>query len=161
MQGRTIIFALVLALTAALSTTGGVAQKKVGSARAGDISVSEAWIRGVLPVARVASGYLTVTNRGSVPDTLIGVRAPFAQLGQIHTMSVTDGVMIMSALDGGITIGPGETVTLSPGGLHLMFMDLTEAPPVGSTQPVVLEFARAGDLRVDMPVSKIGAISVD
>jgi copper(I)-binding protein len=36
--------------------------------------------------------------------------------------------------------------------VHVMVEDLTSAIPVGSTLPLELRFARAGTLRVDVPV---------
>jgi periplasmic copper chaperone A len=39
-------------------------------------------------------------------------------------MVVSNGVMTMRPIDGGLTIEPGETVKLAPGGRRLMFLDL-------------------------------------
>ena len=39
-------------------------------------------------------------------------------------MTMEDGVMKMRPVEGGLEIKPGETVTLKPGGYHMMFVDL-------------------------------------
>ena len=39
-------------------------------------------------------------------------------------MEVKNGIMTMHPVEGGIKIPAGETVTLAPGGYHLMFIKL-------------------------------------
>ena len=129
------------------------------SATVGDIAIEAAWTRQSPPGARAGGGYATITNTGTEPDRLIGGSAPFSERFEVHEMSVTDGVMRMSEIDGGLEIGPGETVTLRPGGFHLMFMGLTEPPVEGTSVPVTLFFERAGTVTLDLPVAAIGATS--
>lgn len=126
---------------------------------AGDLVITRAWTRQAPPGARVGGGYLSVTNRGDRPDRLVGGAAAFAGRVEIHEMSVTDGVMRMAPVEGGLEIAPGETVELKPGGFHVMFMDVKESPRAGDTVPVTLSFQRAGDVTVSMPVAPIGATS--
>ena len=40
----------------------------------------------------------------------------------VHKMSMVDGVMNMEAVDGGLDIPAGGSVSLEPGGIHLMLM---------------------------------------
>lgn len=51
-----------------------------------------------------------------------------------------------------IEIPAGGTVRLEPGGYHLMLMDLTEMPAVGSTVELTLTFETAGDVVVQAEV---------
>jgi periplasmic copper chaperone A len=67
---------------------------------------------------------------------------------QLHETTMTDGSMSMSEVDGGITIPAGEGVTLEPGGLHVMCMNVTEPLEVGDTVDLELEFAEAGTVAV-------------
>jgi len=131
-----------------------------GGATAGDIVMEAAWVRGAPPGAPVAAGYLTITNTGEEADTLVGGSAPFAGRVEIHEMTMADGMMRMAEIEGGLVIAPGETVVLRPGGDHVMFMDLEEAPAPGESVSVTLEFAEAGTVTVEMPVSAIGATSL-
>lgn len=132
-----------------------------GHATSGDIVVEAAWLRGTPPRAPVAAGYLVVTNRGDAADRLVGGSAPFAGRVEIHEMAMQDGMMRMAEIEGGLVIAPGTTEVLEPGGNHVMFMDLSDAPAPGETIPVTLEFAEAGSMTVDMPVSAIGASSFE
>ena len=133
------------------------AMDAAGSATVGDIVIEAAWTRQSPPGARAGGGYARITNTGDEPDALIGGSAPFSERLEVHEMSVTDGVMRMAELENGLTIAPGGTVTLEPGGLHLMFIGLTEPPVAGASVAVTLEFERAGVVTLDLPVAPIGA----
>ncbi|MDA8870066.1 copper chaperone PCu(A)C [Rhizobiaceae bacterium] len=153
---------LLLQPTIATATdTGGHAMKSDaatgGSATVGELVIDAAWTRQTPPGAKVAGGYLTVTNNGTTADRLIGGSASFAERVEVHEMSVTDGVTRMAALADGLDIPAGETVALEPGSFHLMFTGLTSAPKAGETVPVTLTFANAGDVTVQLPVAAIGA----
>jgi copper(I)-binding protein len=53
----------------------------------------------------------------------------------------------------------GATVTLAPGGLHLMFMGLTAPFVEGESVPVTLKFEKAGEVTLDLSISGVGADS--
>jgi len=61
-------------------------------------------------------------------------------------------VMVMRPVDGGVEIPAGQTVELKPGGLHLMFMQVTEPFKEGQSLPVTLEFEKAGKVELTLPV---------
>ena len=63
--------------------------------------------------------------------------------------------MKMAPVEGGLVIKPGETVTLKPGGYHLMFMDLKDALKKGETVMGALTFAKAGSVPVTFTVESI------
>ena len=65
--------------------------------------------------------------------------------------------MRMRELEKGLEIPAGATVTLAPGGFHLMLMGL-KAPPTKDTRvPVTLVFERAGSIDVELAVEAMGA----
>ncbi|WP_108663333.1 copper chaperone PCu(A)C [Acuticoccus kandeliae] len=136
-----------------IADTGAV----VGAAHAGDLAIERAWVRGVPPGAPVAGGYLTIVNSGTAPDRLLGGSTDFAGAVEVHEMAMTNGMMTMAPLPEGLPLPPGETVTLSPGGYHLMFLELSAPPKPGDTVTVTLDFAEAGPVEVTMPVSQFGA----
>jgi hypothetical protein len=67
------------------------------------------------------------------------------------------GVMKMRPVEGGLAIGPGETVTLKPGGLHMMLVDIKHPLEPGKTVEATLQFEKAGTVTVEMPVLPFGA----
>ena len=149
--------ALVCALAAlAFPPTASLAHE-VGTAHVGDLVIEGAWTRQTPPRAVAGGAYMTIRNMGTADDVLTAGAVDFAERVEVHEMAVTDGVMTMRMLPGGLPIPAGETVVLEPGGLHVMFMGL-EAPPVaGGTVDVTLTFAEAGDVTVTLPVAPIGA----
>ncbi|MCJ2063768.1 DUF1775 domain-containing protein [Methylobacterium sp. J-088] len=125
--------------------------------KAGDLTIETPWLRATPNGAKVAGGYVRITNTGSTPDVLTGAAVPFAKSGDIHSMSMEGGVMKMAPVSEGLTIKPGETVELKPGGYHLMFEGLTGAPKAGDTVAGTLTFQRAGTVPVTFSVAPIGA----
>ena len=63
----------------------------------------------------------------------------------------------MTELPDGLPIPAGQTVTLAPGGYHLMFMQLTGPLVEGSTLPVTLQFEKAGAVEVMLDVGAVNA----
>ena len=123
------------------------------------IAVSHAWLRATPRTAPVAGGYVTLTNTGKAPDTLVSASLPMAPEGQIHTMTVKNGVMEMRRLDDGLAIAPGATVMLRPGGDHLMFLKPTAQLKEGESVRGSLTFKHAGTLPVTFVVGGMAAKS--
>jgi periplasmic copper chaperone A len=123
----------------------------------GDLVITQAWSRATPGGAKIGSGYLTIENKGSAPDRLIGGSADVANKVQVHEMTMNNGVMTMRPLDQGLTIEPGKTVKLAPGGYHLMLLDLKSPLKRGDKVPVTLEFEKAGKVKLSFDVQGVGA----
>ena len=72
-------------------------------------------------------------------------------------MATNNGVMTMRPLDKGLSIEPGRTVKLAPGGYHLMLLDLKSPLKQGDKVPVTLEFEKAGKVKLSLDVQGVGA----
>jgi copper(I)-binding protein len=125
--------------------------------KAGDLVISQAWSRATPGGAKVGGGFLTIENKGTAPDRLIGVTAEVASKVEVHEMSMNNGAMTMRPLEKGLTIDPGKTVKLAPGGYHLMLMDLKNPLKQGEKLPITLEFEKAGKVQVSLDVQAVGA----
>jgi len=125
--------------------------------KAGDLVITQAWSRATPGGAKVGGGYLTIENKGSAPDRLIGGSAEVSDKVQVHEMAVNNGVMTMRPLDQGLVIEPGKTVKLAPGGYHLMLLDLKNPLKQGEKLPITLEFERAGKVSLSLDIQGIGA----
>lgn len=127
------------------------------SVKVGSLTIEAAWTRATPAGAKVAGGYMTITNSGTAPDRLVGGTFPLAGRFEVHEMAVANGVMTMRELAKGLEIGPGQKVELKPGGLHVMFMDLKS--PLRDGQPVkgTLVFEKAGTVEIEYRVAPIGA----
>jgi copper(I)-binding protein len=125
--------------------------------KAGDLVITQAWSRATPGGAKVGGGFLTIENKGTTPDRLIGGTADVASKVEVHEMSMNNGVMTMRPLDKGLTIDSGKTVKLAPGGFHLMLMDLKNPLKQGDKLPITLEFEKAGKVQVSFDVQAVGA----
>ncbi|MBZ9934702.1 copper chaperone PCu(A)C [Mesorhizobium sp. BR1-1-16] len=123
----------------------------------GAIEIGHPWSRATPPGAKVAGGYLTVTNDGDTPDKLVSATVEIAGRAEIHEMSVEDGVMKMRQVEGGLDIPAHGTVTFDPNGLHLMLLDLKGPLVRGTNVHGSLTFEKAGTVEVDYVVDAIGA----
>lgn len=127
------------------------------TATLGGVVIADGFVRATLPRARVGAGYLSITNSGPAPDRLLGARSEASQEVQLHASRLEGDIMTMTPLPEGIVIGPGETIRLEPGGMHIMFIG-PKAPFVeGETVPVTLIFEMAGEIALSLPVAAAGA----
>ncbi|MEI4263128.1 copper chaperone PCu(A)C [Roseovarius sp. D0-M9] len=114
---------------------------------AGDLEIAHPYAFETPSMAMAGGGFMTITNTGDTADRLIEVRADFPKVA-VHESVVTDGVGRMLPVDG-VEIAPGASVTLKPGGLHVMFMGLKDRKLVsGKSFPATLVFERAGSCDV-------------
>jgi copper(I)-binding protein len=118
----------------------------------GALHIGHPWTRPTPNGAPTAVGYLTVTNRGAEPDRLIGGSSTAAASLEPHTMSMSGGMMRMRPVPGGYEIAPGATLTLSPGGDHLMFVGPKRPFRLGERIPATLKFEHAGKVKVEFVV---------
>lgn len=146
----------ILAL-AALSTVVLAAPASADDVKVGDLVISQAWARATPGGAKVAGGFLTIENKGTAPDKLIGVSADIAGKADVHEMTMDNGVMKMRPLDRGLVIEPGKTVKFAPGSYHLMLQELKAPLKQGDKVPVTLEFEKAGKVAVSLDVQGVGA----
>jgi copper(I)-binding protein len=108
-------------------------------AQAGALVVQEAWARKA-PGSDVAAVYLSLRNTSAQPMIVVGVRSPGAASAMIHETSVQGGQSQMRPKDR-IVIAPGQTVTLQPGGTHIMLSGFKSNYGVGQSVPLVLLLA--------------------
>lgn len=129
-----------------------------GDVTPGDLRIAAPFARATLPNQPVAGGFLTITNTGSADDTLVAARSPAAGRVEVHEMAMDGDVMRMREVAGGLPIPAGATVTLEPGGYHVMFMDLAGPLAEGDKAEVTLTFDRAGDVTLTLPVLARNAV---
>jgi copper(I)-binding protein len=127
----------------------------------GAIHISQPWARATPKGATAGAGYMTITNKGATPDKIMCISDDASTQCQIHTMTMEGGVMKMRPVEGGLEIKPGESVTLKPGGDHVMFRDLKQPLVQGQSVKATLKFERAGTVDVDYSVLAIGAPAPD
>ncbi len=123
----------------------------------GSIHIAQAWARATPKGAANGAGYMTITNNGTAPDRVTCASSDASAQCQVHTMTMEDGVMKMRPVEGGLEIKPGETVTLKPSSLHVMFVGLKHPLEQGNAVEATLQFEKAGSVKVEFPIAAIGA----
>ncbi|MBI1495440.1 copper chaperone PCu(A)C [Halocynthiibacter styelae] len=128
-----------------------------GFAGAEDVRVTDPWARASIGVNRPGAAYLTLHNTGQDDVTLTGVTTPLALRPEIHLTSTNaEGISSMRRA-GDITIAAGESVSLEPGGLHTMLMQLQTPMQEGESFPLTFEFSDGGTVTADVPVLGLAA----
>lgn len=123
----------------------------------GPLEIDQPWTRATAATAKAGGGFVTITNKGATPDRLIAARSTASDKVEIHEMKMDGNVMRMRELANGLEIPPGATVTLKPGGLHIMFMELKAPFAKDAKVPVTLVFEKAGSIDVELVVQAMGA----
>ncbi|KQZ33325.1 hypothetical protein ASD50_00575 [Mesorhizobium sp. Root552] len=125
--------------------------------KVGDLEIEHPWSRATPAGAKVAGGYLIITNTGGEPDRLVSIVSEISEKAEVHEMAVKDGVMTMRRVEGGVEIPAGGKAELSPGAYHLMFMGLKQQPKEGESFSATLTFEKAGSIDVKFSVEAIGS----
>jgi copper(I)-binding protein len=128
----------------------------LSSAAAGELTIDNAFARATIGAGKNGTAYMTIQNDGAAPDRLLGATSEAAAKTMIHESRMVDGVMTMRHLDA-ITIAPGETVRLAPGGRHLMLMGLKAPLREGESLSVTLRFERSSDIAITLPIASFSA----
>jgi copper(I)-binding protein len=145
---RTKLAALGAALILLLAAAGAMAQTA-------DIQIKDAWARATPGAAQTAAAYVTIVSAAG--DRLTAASTPVAQKAELHTMTMDGSVMKMRQVDD-IDLPAGKTVTLKPGGYHIMLTGLTQPLTEGQTFPLTLTFEKAGTREVTVAVQKVGSM---
>lgn len=124
-----------LMLCAALGLTGLAAM-----AQAQTVEVRDAWVRTTVQGQKGTGAFMKLTAPNGA--TLVSASSPVAGVAEVHEMKMEGDVMRMRALPG-LELPAGKTVELSPGGYHVMLMDLKTTLPKDSTVPLTLVFKDA------------------
>ena len=117
-------------------------------AMASDLMFGSLQFRATIGSMPSSAAYLSITNHGVTADRLLAVESSLARKTELHTMDVTNGVMKMRQIDGGINIPAGKTVQLAPGGFHVMLIGLKAPLNADKNYQVTLVFEKAGRVKL-------------
>jgi hypothetical protein len=100
---------------------------------------------------KTGAAFFQILNHGPA-DRLIDVRADVARKVEIHTHIFEDGIVKMRQVEDGVPLPAKETVMFERGGLHVMFMGLTQRFEQGAHFPLTLRFESGAELTVDVMI---------
>ena len=121
------------------------------SSSAGAPTVAQAWARAGASGGNSAA-YLTITGAAGRADALLSASSPAADMVQLHEVSTdASGMTGMHPIER-LDVPAGDTVTLEPGGYHLMIMGLKGELAVGGSLELDLVFEHAGKVVVQAEI---------
>ena len=119
------------------------------------LKIEHAWARATPGSAQNGVAYMTIES--TAPDRLLSASTPVAGKAEVHENTTENGVMKMR-LAGPLTIDPGKTLELKPGGYHVMLMEMKQPLKAGETFLLTLTFEKGGTRQVTVMVEKTGAM---
>jgi len=117
------------------------------------LEFSDAWIKNLPPPVPVRAGYMTIHNPQSRAISIVEIHSDAFASVEIHLTRMQDGMMRMDPVPN-LTIVPGETVQLAPGGLHLMMMQPVEPTQPGEVRRITLEYNDGSRQTLELTVRK-------
>ena len=122
----------------------------------GDLTINHPTIRATAPGAKVAAGYMMVTNNGNSIERILGGQAEFAGKVELHEMKMVDEVMKMRQLPNGVEIKPGESShACARRRSHHVHETGMARSKRAKMRPVMLEFENAGKVTLNFQVKSI------
>ncbi len=118
------------------------------------VVVADPWVREPVPGRNISAGYMTLDNAAEQEQVLVAVHSPDAERVEIHSHTHVDGMMRMRKEEQ-VAIPAGSSLSLEPGGLHLMLFELREGLKAGDEMALELEFADGSRLPLSAPVRGI------
>jgi copper(I)-binding protein len=95
---------------------------------------------------------MNILNGSSVADTLISLSSPVAGMAEVHeTYEQEEGMMGMRPAET-IVVPARDALSLEPGGLHVMLMQLNRELTEGDSLEFTLNFTHAGHITLTAPV---------
>jgi hypothetical protein len=150
---RLRVFAVVAVLGTAIAGCGG----------SEPIQVADAWARTSPSMTSAGAAYLDIVSDEGDRLTGASVDSSVAAAAEIHETTAMEsdegdsgsgdmsGAMTMREVEA-IDLPAGQTVSLEPGGFHIMLLDLIDPLTPGETIQITLEFETADDVVVDVEV---------
>jgi copper(I)-binding protein len=112
-----------------------------GASAAETVKFANGWVRAPAPGQKTAAAYIELTSDRNA--AVVAAGSPTAARVEMHSTSTEGGVMRMRALER-IELPAGRVVKLSPGGTHLMLVDLKQSLKPGDKVPLVLSVQPTG-----------------
>ena len=149
--------ALLLAPTAAC---GGDAEAEAGATQAETVTIQDPWVKAAESGMTAAFG--TLRNASDEDVTVVSATSDASPTLELHEMTEDeDGQMVMRRKEDGFVVPAGSTHELSPGGDHLMFLELPEAIEPGQEVTVTLTFSDDSSMSFTAPARSFSGAEED
>lgn len=116
----------------AVAFLAGAASLPAGAA---NVSVTDAWVRATMPGQQVTGAYMKI--RSDADARLVRASSPAVPRVEVHEMKMDGNVMRMREVKA-LELPQGKTVSLEPGGFHIMLINLEKPIATGDVIPLSL-----------------------
>jgi copper(I)-binding protein len=120
----------------------------------GNIQVQHPYARAVPPGQPNSAAFMTLRNMGDKANAVVAASSPAANVVELHTHTMEDGMMKMRRVEQIEIPANGET-ELKPGGLHIMLIGLKQQLKSGMKVALTLKFADGTESTVETPVQDV------
>lgn len=108
------------------------------------VEITGAWVRALPPTSKNTAAYMMITNESGSAQAVVSARSSIAGKVEVHTTRTVEGLVRMQKLPG-LAVADGESVSLTPGGMHLMLFDLAYALEPGDEVEICLILATGNE----------------
>lgn len=116
--------------------------------------ITDTYIRATPPHTQNSVAFMKISNNSDSALKLISASSDIAERVEIHTHTMSDGMMKMRQVDA-VDIDANAQIELRPGGFHIMFLGIKFALIEGETAKIKLYFSNGEKIIVDAPIKKI------
>lgn len=117
------------------------------------VHVLGAWARPSTGGMPNSAAYALLLNLTDADATLISASAAVSDAVELHEMVMGDGdVMRMQPIEGGVVVPAGGYAQLKPGGMHVMFIGLTQELQPETTMDLMLTFESGEVIELTVPI---------
>ncbi|MCC3313517.1 copper chaperone PCu(A)C [Nocardia africana] len=133
--GLLITAAASIPLLLAGCSSGGTSP----AADANSVTVNDQWIKAA--DAGMSAAFANVANNSDHEIRIVDATSPASARMEIHEVVQSNGTSMMRPKAGGLVIPAHGNAKLTPGGDHLMFIDLKAPLRTGTQTPITVKFA--------------------
>lgn len=151
--GAVRLGALLAAATLALAgcTTADASPEAPAAPAGEDVTVADGWVKAAETGMSAAFGELA--NAGPEDVTVVSATTDASTMLELHeTVENETGEMVMREIEGGFVIPAGDSISLAPGGDHIMLMDLVDPLEAGEEVTFTLTFSDDSTYEFTAPV---------
>ena len=110
---------------------------------ADDLSVNDAYVRTMPPGQTRTAGFLAVTNNSLKRCQLLSGTSSISPRIEFHEHQHVQGMMQMRQVDR-VVVAAGQTISFSPGALHIMLFEIDTKLTVGETTQMEIASDQCG-----------------
>ena len=118
------------------------------------LQVNNPRVREAPPGAAVHAGYMKFVNTGESSVTISAVSSPDFDAAEIHRTVIDTGIAKMLPVDQ-LEVPANSSITLAPGGLHLMLFGAQHPVRAGDTVTIIIQHSDGVLYTVSAPVMRM------